>query len=93
MPSLATNTSEQTAQTLATLGLRADWIEPGELRSRFPQIAVEGLGTVLFEPDAGAIRAKAAVHALVTLAQERPRSSTGRLASSRWMNRALRRTW
>jgi glycine/D-amino acid oxidase-like deaminating enzyme len=61
----------QTAQTLATLGLRADWIEPGELRSRFPQIAVEGLGTVLFEPDAGAIRAKAAVRALVMLAQER----------------------
>ena len=50
-----------TAETLATLGLRAEWIDSGELRRRFPQIATDALGVALFEPDAGVIRARAAV--------------------------------
>jgi monomeric sarcosine oxidase len=58
----------QTAETLATLGLRVEWIEPGELRRRFSQLSTDGLGVALFEPEAGVIRARAAVQALVAFA-------------------------
>lgn len=62
----------QTAETLATLGLRVEWIDPRELRRRFSQVSTDGLGVALFEPDAGVIRARAAVQALVTFALDNP---------------------
>jgi glycine/D-amino acid oxidase-like deaminating enzyme len=40
-------------------------IEPALLHRRFAQIATDGLGVTLFERDAGVIRARAAVQALV----------------------------
>ena len=55
----------ETHQTLATLGLSVERLAPAELGQRFPQISTDGLGNVVFEPDAGVIRARAAVHALV----------------------------
>jgi sarcosine oxidase len=51
--------------TLTRLGLGAELLGPGEVARRFPQIDVAGLGPVLWERDAGVIRARAAVHSLV----------------------------
>ena len=60
-----------TCKTLAGLGLRTERLDAPDLAHRFPQIAVDGLGAALLEPEAGVIRAKAAVQALATLAQTR----------------------
>ena len=54
--------------TLTSLGQPAEWLTPAELAVRFPQIEVRGLGPALFEPNAGVLRARAAVRAAVTLA-------------------------
>lgn len=53
--------------TLVTLGLRAEWLDPSALAARYPQIALDGLGPALFEHDAGVLEARAAVHAVVDL--------------------------
>ena len=60
-----------TCETLAGLGLRAEWLEPCDLAQRFPQIAIDGLGAALLEPEAGVIRAQAAVQALVDARRRR----------------------
>lgn len=57
--------------TLTTLGLHAKWLEPAELAARHPQISIVGLGPTLLERDAGVLRARAAVQALVNLAVSR----------------------
>ena len=54
-----------TFATLTQLGLGAERLDPRALRTRFPQIATDGLGDAVFEPEAGVIRARAAVQALV----------------------------
>jgi monomeric sarcosine oxidase len=54
-----------THRTLARLGLAVELLEPSQLQQRFPHIAVEHLGLTLLERDAGVIRARAAVQALV----------------------------
>lgn len=60
-----------TRETLSALRIANETLEPDALRLRFVPIAVDGLGTALFEPGAGVIRARAAVQALVAIAQER----------------------
>jgi glycine/D-amino acid oxidase-like deaminating enzyme len=46
-------------------------LTPSQLASRYPQIDSNGLGATLFEPQAGALRARAAVQALVALLTSR----------------------
>jgi sarcosine oxidase len=57
---------DATHHTLATLGISVERLEAPELHQRFPQLSTEGLGRAVFEPGAGVIRARAAVHALVS---------------------------
>jgi sarcosine oxidase len=54
-----------TFTTLTRVGIAAELLEPPDVRRRFPQIAHEGLGRCVFEPQAGVIRATAAVQSLV----------------------------
>lgn len=54
-----------TFQTLTRLDRRVEWIEPGDLARRCPQIARDGLGPAVLEVDAGVLRARAAVLAAV----------------------------
>jgi sarcosine oxidase len=60
--------------TLSGLGIRAEWLETSEIEVRFPQISPEGLGPALFEPDAGVLRAREAVRALVQVLAARARA-------------------
>ncbi len=57
--------------TLAALGLAAEWLEPAEIAARFPAIATDGLGPALFECDAGVLRARLGVQAVVDIATRR----------------------
>jgi monomeric sarcosine oxidase len=61
----------QTHDTLSTLGLGAEWMDPAAVASRWPQIAIGGLGPAVYEPDAGVLRARACVRAAVRLAVDR----------------------
>jgi monomeric sarcosine oxidase len=54
-----------THATLTTLGIPVERLELDALLKRFPQISTDGLGAAVFEPGAGVVRARAAVHALV----------------------------
>ncbi len=54
-----------THATLSRLAIAVEWLEPATIASRFPQIAIDGLGPAVFEPEAGVLRARAAVQALV----------------------------
>lgn len=54
-----------THRTLGRMGRVVELLEPAQLQSRLPHISTEGLGVTLFEQDAGVIRARAAVQALV----------------------------
>ncbi len=54
-----------TYQTLTRLQAACEALEPNTLRDRFPQINVEGLGTAVYEAQAGVIRASLAVQTLV----------------------------
>lgn len=55
-----------THATLGRLDVAAELLEPPDLRRRFPQISTDGLGRCVYEPQAGVIRARTAVQALVT---------------------------
>jgi glycine/D-amino acid oxidase-like deaminating enzyme len=55
----------RTYDTLSAIGVVAEWLEPSEIARRWPPIAIEGLGPAVFERDAGALRARAAVLATV----------------------------
>jgi monomeric sarcosine oxidase len=59
---------------LSGLGVRAEWVEAGAIAERFPQISPDGLGPALFEPDAGVLRARDAVRALVQVLAARARA-------------------
>jgi sarcosine oxidase len=61
----------ETYATLVELGIDVVRVECEQLGARYPQIATDGLGRAVFEPNAGVIRARAAVHALVALMRER----------------------
>jgi glycine/D-amino acid oxidase-like deaminating enzyme len=54
-------------QTLTSLNISCALLTPEQLANRYAQMATAGLGQTLFEPHAGAIRARAAVQALVAL--------------------------
>jgi sarcosine oxidase len=56
-----------TYETLTALGLGAEWLEPRDIAERFPQISITGLGSVLYEHDAGVLRARASVQSLIRL--------------------------
>jgi sarcosine oxidase len=56
-----------THATLTTLGIAAELLDPSEVQRHFPQIDVERLGSCVYEPKAGVIRARAAVQALVAV--------------------------
>ena len=60
-----------TLETLTRLGIRVEPLSMSSLAQRFPQIALDGVGSAVFEPDAGVIRAKAALQALATLTRAR----------------------
>ena len=64
---------EATRQTLGRLNVAAETLDPDALRARFPQINSEGLGTALLERDAGILRARDGVRALVRLLQRERR--------------------
>jgi sarcosine oxidase len=54
-----------THRTLTRLEISSELIEPADVARRFPQIATGGLGACVYEAQAGVIRARAAVQALV----------------------------
>ena len=54
-----------THATLDALGVMVEWLSPSQLHQRFRQIDVTGLGPAVYEVEAGVIRARAAVQALV----------------------------
>ena len=54
-------------RTLSALGIGSELLSPPEVTQRYPQMTVDGLGPTLLEHAAGAIRARAAVQALVKL--------------------------
>ena len=56
-----------THNTLLRLGIRSEQLEAAEISRRYPQIDPVGIGSAVFEPDAGVIRARAAVQALIAL--------------------------
>ena len=55
---------------LREIGVEARVLDPGEARSRLPWLAPEA-GPLLFDPDAGAVRAQAAVRALTGFVGDR----------------------
>jgi sarcosine oxidase len=57
-----------TFTTLTTIGRRVERLAAEDLASRFPVIAIDGLGDAVYEPDAGVLRARAGVQAAVRLA-------------------------
>jgi glycine/D-amino acid oxidase-like deaminating enzyme len=62
---------DDTYQTLTTLGIACELMTPSALCKHYPQVACNGLGSTLFERDAGAIRARAALQLLVKLLTQR----------------------
>lgn len=56
-----------TYDTLTRMGLAAECLAPAEVHRRYPPIATDGLGDVVFERDAGVIRARDAVRSLVRM--------------------------
>ena len=53
------------AQTLDANGVPAEWLAPSEVTARWPQIAVDDITGALWEPEAGALRARVACRAVV----------------------------
>lgn len=56
------------AVTMARLGIPAERVEPGDLRSLFPSIDPTGIGVAVYEPRAGVLRAAKAVEVLANRA-------------------------
>jgi sarcosine oxidase len=50
---------------LDRLGVPHEWLTPDDARSLYPSLATDGLVGVLYEPQAGVLRARAATHLLV----------------------------
>ncbi len=55
-------------ETLAALGLAAEWLDPSAIAHRFPVMAVDDLGAACYEPGGGVLHARAGVHAVVSAA-------------------------
>jgi sarcosine oxidase len=62
---------DETAQVFRDLGVAHERLTAAAVAARFPQLGVIGLGDALYEPRAGAIRARDAVTAAVALARSR----------------------
>ncbi len=62
---------DETAQVFRDLGVAHERLTAPVVAARFPQLGVIGLGDALYEPRAGAIRARQAVTAAVALARSR----------------------
>jgi sarcosine oxidase len=60
-----------THRTLSQLGIANGILDGDDVRCRFPQIDPAGIELAVFEPDAGVIRARAALQALVELMRRR----------------------
>lgn len=56
--------TDRSEQTLARLGIPTERLDPIEAKRLFPSIGGEGLESVLFEPTAGVLHARAATRAL-----------------------------
>ncbi len=85
--------SAASLRALAAAGVPHEWLAEGELRRRFPQIAVVDGGAAIYEPESGVLMARRAVQAVVAdavrrgvdyeLATIEPPAGEGRLASLR----------
>lgn len=60
----------RTAELWTQLGVKFDRLSADDVKRRWPVIAAERYGEILYEPDAGVARARASVHALVALARD-----------------------
>ena len=60
---------DETAQVFRDLGVAHERLAAPEVAARYPQLGVIGLGEAVYEPRAGAIRARQAVAATVALAR------------------------
>ena len=60
---------DETAAVFRDLGVEHQRLSAAEVAARFPQLGVIGLGDALYEPRAGAIRARQAVAAAVAVAR------------------------
>jgi monomeric sarcosine oxidase len=60
---------DETAQVFCEGGVAHEQLAAAEVAARFPQMGVIGLGDAIYEPRAGAIRARRAVAAAVALAR------------------------
>lgn len=56
--------TEQSADTLARLGVRHELLGKPELERRFPQIGLDGIAFGLYEPDSGSLLARRSVQAV-----------------------------
>ncbi len=57
------------AAGLERLGVQHEWFDPQDARALFPDLGIDDITRVLFEPDAAIIRATAAVESLVRRAK------------------------
>jgi len=62
---------DETAAVFRDLGVAHQRLSAAEVAARYPQLGVIGLGDALYEPRAGAIRARQAVAAAVAVARSR----------------------
>ena len=62
---------DETAQVFRALGVAHERLTAAAVAARFPQMGVIGLGEAVYEPRAGALRARQAVAATVALARSR----------------------
>ena len=53
------------AEGLAAEGLPYEWMSPADAAARYPQLAYDGIGSVLYEPEAGYLRARRACEHVV----------------------------
>ncbi|NUR76528.1 MAG: FAD-dependent oxidoreductase [Thermoleophilia bacterium] len=66
--------------SLDRLGVPYEWLEPEEARSLYPSLNPDGIAAVLFEPEAGVLRARRATQLLVEDGERAGvRSESGRL--------------
>ncbi len=60
--------TRQTAETLAQAKIAFEHLDRTEIQRRFPQFNLDGIAWGLYEPNAGALMARRAVHAVVAAA-------------------------
>jgi len=63
--------TRQTAETLAKANIACEHLDRAEIARRYPQFNLDGIAWGLYEPQAGALMARRAVHAVVAAAIRR----------------------